>query len=387
MFFVCCCFCAVFFSDLGLGDFKELGLDAPLYVFSDVENLRRLSILEVCLVCALRMQVVEPLVDLIPLQASFADNFGGCLLFDIHAFTIVDPSHNFHLLLSLKESHSPSPSLLGRLHHLRNSLRRWGRLSDFLLRNFRALSFSAFDLSVISRGFDLENGGGTTICSNFFLLPFHLKTELCLSIFKFLLRFHVSIVLETTFQIGDSFERGSLSTLSAAICFSLLYFDRDHTQIAVIIINRLTVRFRLISNLVVILDRERVLLGGRHLILWNGLIGVVMETFHTTDCLASFIKENGIAAQRHRLLLFLLHGAFNWLSIQVCILGRRFACAIIIWTRGRILLLNFGLVLVVSIILLDIKLRHLRRRVHLVAMHWVNRAWASENRHLALSSE
>lgn len=85
-FFVCCCLCSVFHGDGNLGDSKELGLDAPFDVFSDVENFCRLPILKVFLIRPLYMQVVEPLVDLTPLQASLSDNLSGCLLSNSDAF-------------------------------------------------------------------------------------------------------------------------------------------------------------------------------------------------------------------------------------------------------------------------------------------------------------
>ena len=219
-FFGCRSLFAVSFGDRNLSDYEELGLDAPFYVFSDVENLRRLPNLEVSLVGPLNMQVVEPLVNLIPLEASVADSFGGRLLFHIDAFAFVDLSHNFDLFRSLVESHSSESSFHGILYHFCNFLCSWGLLSDFWVWNFNAIVFSR-DCFQIRWG---------TIFWTFCLLRFHhLTTELFLSMHKLLLHFHFSVILKATIKLGRSFEKGSLMILWVTLPISFLYFNRDHT--------------------------------------------------------------------------------------------------------------------------------------------------------------
>ena len=141
--------CTVLFSDRSLGDVKGLFLDAPRDVFSDDKDLGRLPIVEVALVLLLLMQVVEPLVDLTPSEASVSDCGARRLLTHIDAFFFVELMHNCDLLLGLFESES-SALLLGLFHYLGNFL-RWGELSNFRVQILSAIFFSIYDVFQIAR--------------------------------------------------------------------------------------------------------------------------------------------------------------------------------------------------------------------------------------------
>ena len=95
-----CNLCAILLGSWNLKNSRELDLETPFTVFSDVEDLGRLPSLKVSLISLVSVHFKDPHVDLLPPEASLSHSFAAHMFTDVDAMFFIMRHHDDHLLWS-----------------------------------------------------------------------------------------------------------------------------------------------------------------------------------------------------------------------------------------------------------------------------------------------